>query len=516
MDQAITVIFAALPILGLMVALGVFRVPAHWAGLGTLVLTLPIAFWIFDADLVLLAFAALEGAIIALWPIMIVIVAAIFMYNVAQATGALTTIKNMLSGITTDKRIQVLILVWGFGSFLEAVAGYGTAVAIPASILIVLGFKPIFAAVICLIANTVSTAHGAVGIAITILGKLTGLDPVDLSVAVGLQLLPFILLIPFVLVMVTGRSIKAVKGVFWITLASGVSFAIPSLLSGYFIGEQLPALLGSISSMLTTILLAKAFHQGEPEEEPASPVTLKEGVIAWFPYILVTAFIMFTSKLIPPVSAFIDQVQLSILSPLKGDGGAISIKLITPGVLIILAGFIGGSLQKAQFSQLVKTLGQTLVQLWKTTLTVVAILAAAQIMSYSGMVAQIAQFLMGTTGALYPLISPLVGTLGTFVTGSDTTSNVLFGQLQQSVAGNLGLSEVWLAAANTAGATAGKMISPQSIAVATGATGLQGQEGKILSQTLVYSLGYVLLAGLLVFFFEPVWSSVASWLGLGA
>jgi lactate permease len=243
-------------------------------------------------------------------------------------------------------------------------------------------------------------------------------------------------------------------------------------------------------------------------------VTVQEGFLAWFPYILVTVFIMLTSKLIPPVSDIIDQVLLLIETPLKGEGGTIGVKLITPGVLIIIAGFIGGSAQKAKFPGLLKILGKTLIQLWKTALTVVAILMAAQIMSYSGMVAQIAEFLMEITGALYPLISPLVGTLGTFVTGSDTTSNVLFGQLQQSVAGNLGLSEVWLAAANTAGATAGKMISPQSIAVATGATGLQGQEGRILSQTLVYSLGYVVLAGLLVYFLEPFWSTLALWLGL--
>jgi lactate permease len=414
MDPALIVIFALLPILGLMIALGVFRVPAHWAGLGTLVLTLPIAFWVFEADLLLLAYAGLEGAIIALWPIMIVIVAAIFMYNVAQSTGALNTIKDMLSGITTDKRIQVLILVWGFGSFLEAVAGYGTAVAIPASILIVLGFKPIFAAVICLIANTVSTANGAVGIAITILGKLTGLDAGDLSVAVAFQLLPFVLLIPFVLVMVTGRSFKAVKGVFWITLASGVAFAVPSFLSAYFIGEQLPALLGSMSSMLTTIFLAKAFHKGESGKVPKTQVTVQEGFLAWFPYILVTVFIMLTSKLIPPVSDIIDQVLLLIETPLKGEGGTIGVKLITPGVLIIIAGFIGGSAQKAKFPGLLKILGKTLIQLWKTALTVVAILMAAQIMSYSGMVAQIAEFLMENNRSPLPLNFTPGGDLGYF------------------------------------------------------------------------------------------------------
>lgn len=499
-------LLAMIPVAGLMIALGVFKIPAHLATPLTLAATAVLAWGFWRMDPLLMGAAGLEGALFALWPIMLVIVAAIFTYKLAESTGSLEIIKKILTGISTDKRIQVLILAWGFGGFLEAVAGYGTAVAIPASILAILGFNPIFAAVISLIANTVPTAFGAVGIPVSTLATITGLDPAPLSLAVGLQLTPFIILIPFALVMLTGGGFKALRGVWGITLASGLSFALPQLLAAAYLGAELPALLGSISSMITTIVFAKLFHRDKAAAGAANTgpvggrpesVGWLQGFLAWLPYILVFVFIILASKLVPFLHEFLGHFKSAFeIYP----GTKTEFKWIaTPGVLILVAAAIGALIQGARPAGIVRTLGKTVWTLKESALTVVCILAMAKIMDRSGMIQEIAKILVAVTGPVYPFFAPLIGSLGTFVTGSDTSSNILFGKLQVEVATQIHADPYWLSAANTAGATAGKMISPQSIAVATSATGLVGSEGKILRQTLVFCLGYVLILGLLVF-----------------
>jgi len=495
---------ALIPIAGLLLALGVFKVPAHWATPATWLAGSLLAwgFWGFGPEK--LWGASLEGAAFALWPILLVIVAAIFTYKLAELTGALTTIKTMLSGITSDRRIQVLILAWGFGGFLEAVAGYGTAVAIPASILAILGFNPVFAAVVSLIANTVPTAFGAVGIPVSTLAALTGLEPAKLSLAVGLQLTPFIVLIPFALVVLVGGGFKALKGVMGVTLTAGLAFALPQLAAAAFLGPELPALLGSVCSLGATILYTLVFHKDTrtPPVAGQPSVTLAEGLKAWLPYLLVLAFVLVASKLVHPVYAFLNQFHTAVTF---FDGGhPVDFKwLSTPGVLILVAATLGALVQGARPATIAKTLGKTAWSLNKSFVTVISILALAKVLDYSGMIGTLAGVLVSVTGPLYPVIAPLIGALGTFVTGSDTSSNVLFGKLQMTVAQQTGLNAYWLAAANTAGATAGKMISPQSIAVATGATGLSGQEGAILGRTLGFCLVYVLVLGVLVWAVGP-------------
>ena len=497
---ALALFFLALiPVAGLLLALGVFKAPAHWATPATWAVgaVLAWAFWGFSPDKILGATA--EGAAFALWPILLVIVAAIFTYKLAELTGALETIKTMLSSISTDRRVQVLILAWGFGGFLEAVAGYGTAVAIPASILAILGFDPVFAAVISLIANTVPTAFGAVGIPVSTLAALTGLDPSKLSLAVGLQLTPFILLIPFALVMLVGGGFRALRGVMGITLTAGLAFALPQLAAAAFLGPELPALLGSICALAATVGYALVFR---PKDRGTSTVTWREGLRAWFPYLLVFLFVLAASKLAPPVFTTLNGVH----TPVTFFSGGKPVDfhwLSTPGVLILVAAVLGALVQGARPGAIVRTFVKTAWSLNKSFVTVISILALAKVLDYSGMIGSLATVLVAVTGSSYPLFAPLIGALGTFVTGSDTSANVLFGKLQITVAGQTGLNPFWLAAANTAGATAGKMISPQSIAVATGATGLTGQEGKILGQTLVFCLGYVLILGALVWALGP-------------
>lgn len=504
MDHLTLFFLALIPIAGLLLALGVFKVPAHWATPATWLTGSLLAwvFWGFGPEKLL--GASVEGAAFALWPILLVIVAAIFTYKLAELTGALGTIKTMLSGITADRRIQVLILAWGFGGFLEAVAGYGTAVAIPASILAILGFNPVFAAVVSLIANTVPTAFGAVGIPVSTLAALTGLDPAKLSLAVGLQLTPFIILIPFALVVLVGGGLKALKGVVGVTLTAGLAFALPQLAAAAFLGPELPALLGSVCSLAATIVYTLVFHKDTrtAPEAGATPVTVAEGFKAWLPYLLVLAFVLVASKLVHPVYEFLNQFHTSVV--FFEGGRPVDFKwLSTPGVLILVAAALGALIQGARPLTILKTLGKTTWSLNKSFVTVISILALAKVLDYSGMIGTLAGVLVAVTGPLYPLIAPLIGALGTFVTGSDTSSNVLFGKLQMTVAQQTGLNAYWLAAANTAGATAGKMISPQSIAVATGATGLTGQEGKILGQTLGFCLAYVLILGALVWAAGP-------------
>ncbi len=520
------IISTLVPIVFLLIALGAFKWPAHIASPLVLLSSALIAFFVFQMNIVDLLAAAAEGGAIALWPIMLVIVAAIFTYNLAVASGSLNVIKEMLTAISSDRRIQVLILAWGFGGFLESVAGYGTAVAIPASILAALGFNPLFAAVLSLIANTVPTAFGAVGIPVSTLAQITGLRVETLSLAVGIQLSPFIILIPFALVMMTGLTVAdrkkpgqtrqshgfaALKGVWGITFASGLAFAVPQLLAAAFLGAELPALLGSISSLIVTILLSRRRQKQAPATVTESPVELankisfKTGFLAWLPYLLICTLILVSSPLISGLHHAMASVQSSFVFVGGEQGKAVSFKwLNTPGVLIIIAAIAASLIQKQKIGNTVRIFFQTCWKLRHSAITVVSILAMAKIMGYSGMIATLAQFLVLVAGPVYPLIAGLIGTLGTFVTGSDTSSNILFGKLQTEVAGRIGADPYWLAAANTAGATAGKMISPQSIAVATSSTGLTGQEGAILRQTLLFCLAYVFVLGIMVYLLSPV------------
>lgn len=409
-------------------------------------------------------------------------------------------IKKMLSSITTDKRIQVLILAWGFGGFLEAVAGYGTAVAIPASILASLGFNPLFAAVICLLANTVPTAFGALGIPVTTLATVTGLEVVHLSYVTSIQLAGFIVLIPFLLVILTEKSIKALKGVVGITLVSGITFAVPQIFIAKYLGADLPALVASICSMACTILMAKAMNK-EKVEAKEDKIGLKEGVLAWLPYILLCGLILIASPLVPSINSLLAKASSNI-HIYTGDATSTTAFswINTPGMMILIATFIAGLIQKLKFTYMLDVLKRTIIQLKTSFITIMSIVAISKIMSHSGMTSSISFGLCAITGSFYPLIAPLLGAIGTFVTGSDTSANILFGALQTEAAKSLSIDPYWIAAANTAGATAGKMISPQSIAIATSATGLIGSEGKILSTTVKYCLGYVIILGLIVYF----------------
>jgi len=538
---------AVLPILWLVFTLGTSRLRAHTAALTTWMLAVLIALTVFSQRPADVAGASLEGALFGLIPILWVILAAIYTYKLTLRTGAMKIIQAQLAGVGTDPRIQVLLLAWGFGGFLEAVSGYGTSVAIPAGILILLGFSPLFAATICLLANTVPTAFGAVGIAITTLARVTELPAPELTWTIALQLAPLIVCMPFVLVLVTARTkmgmkgLTGMKGMWGPASVSGIAFVLPHLFAARFLGEMLPTLLGSLAAMGALVLWTRRFPvKGPDEKQPATagtgptipegsgtktetPATsgskaempamsgtehmagwaTKKGLIGflmpWLPYLLLILFILTASPLFPSFAVRLGKVATT-LHPYPGTGGSpLVIRwLSTPGTLIFVAAVIGSLLQGLKPIFLLTTFRDTVVQMWRSMVTVIGIVALAKVMGYSGMVRELAMALAAATGPMFPLISPFIGMLGTFMTGSDTSSNVLFGALQTQVAQNIGVSPVWLASANTAGATAGKMISPQSIAVATAAAGLNGMEGRIFRSTIRYAAVYIVLMGLLI------------------
>ncbi|WKY45335.1 L-lactate permease [Eubacteriaceae bacterium ES2] len=513
MNNLILFLIAMIPVIWLIISLGVLKIPGQKACPIALGITVVLSVLVYKMPVAESLTAALEGAAMAIWPIFLVIIAAVFTYNLVTYIGGMETIKQMMSSVSTDQRILVLILAWGFGGFLEAIAGFGTAVAIPASILAALGFNPVFAAIICLIANTTPTAFGAIGLPVSTLASVTGLNVNDLSFTIAIQLFLMIVVIPFILVMITGKSVKAIKGVFVITLLAGLSFGLPQIFVAKYLGAELPAIVGSVVCMGVVVLMAKVFYKNTASQN-SEKIAVKSAVMAWLPFILVFVIIILCSSLFPMINTPLKQVSTTVQIYSGEHGKPMTFYwLATPGTLIIIATYLGGLIQGLKFREISRILINTIKQMIRSAITIVAIVALAKVMGYSGMIGAIASVLVMITGDFYPLIAPLIGALGTFVTGSDTSANVLFGSLQVEAANAIEMSPYWLAAANTAGATAGKMISPQSIAVATAATGIIGSEGKILQATMKVCAVYVLIIGLVVFFGAPLMAGLLRTLG---
>lgn len=508
MNEVIMFFLAILPIIWLIIALTGLKMPGHIACPITLVISAILAALVWHMDTINMLTAGLEGVVMALWPISLVIIAAIFTYNLCLHTGAMEVIKRMLTTVSCDKRILVLIIAWGFGGFMEGMAGFGTAVAIPAGILCGLGFEPVFAAVVCLIANATPTAFGSIGIPTITLANITGLDVMKVAFATTVQIAPLVVLTPFLMVILTGKSVKALKGVWLTTIASGLAFSIPQMLAAKFMGAELANILGSICAMAVIILISK-FSKKEvpaeykmelPEEMTSVKTTAKEGLRAWSPFILIFILLVVTSKAVPIVHDTLGAVKTSVRI-YQGEGGSDTVFswIVTPGILIFLAAIIGGKIQKASFKEIGGVFVDSVKQMAKTVLTIASIMAAAKIMSYSGMIGEIATVFVAITGSFYPLVAPLIGSIGSFVTGSGTSSSVLFGGLQLQTAQTLNMDPTWLCAANSAGADAGKMISPQSIAIAIAAINKPGLEGKIMSKSIRYYLLFVVLMGIICF-----------------
>lgn len=505
-----SVLFAATPVVLLIILMGFLKMSGDKSALITLATTVLIALFAFHLPAADTGLSIIYGVLKAIFPILIIIIMAIFSYNVLVHTGKMEVLKEQFSSISSDKCIQVLLLTWGFGGLLEGMAGFGTAVAIPAAILISLGFKPIFSAVASLIANSVATGFGAVGTPVKVLAEQAGVADIQvLSTQVVLQLSPLMILIPFVLVFMTDPRIKSLPKHILLSVVVGVVSLVTQYIAARYMGAETPAILGSIASIIAIILYAKITATDEDRELKAQfpKRSTAEIVSAWSVYGLILLLVILTSPLLPlravlaPIlsttfsfNIFDTVAQAEIVRSVKISW------LIDAGVLLFLGSIIGGLIQGANIIDLLKLLGRVIKQQRKTIVTVCCLIALSSTMDFSGMIAQLGLALAITTGSLYPLFAPTIGCLGTFLTGSDTSSNILFGKLQASVGHTIGVDPSWLAAANTAGATGGKIISPQSIAVATSACSLQGREGEIMKKAMPFALGYIVVAGLMVYF----------------
>jgi lactate permease len=498
-------LLALSPILWLVIALSILKMAAYKACPLALVIALAAALGAEHMTPYLAGTAAMEGVALACWPILLVIIAAIFTYNLTLHTKAMDTIKKMLTAVSSDKRIIVLLIGWGFGAFLEGMAGFGTAIAIPAGMLAGIGLNPVLAAGVCLIANTVPTAYGSIGIPLVTLANVTGADPMLLAKYTALQLMPLSLICPFLMVVVTGKSLSALKDVWLICLAAAVGFLVPELIVAAAVGPELAVVAASLGAMGAIVLSARLLHVDNPayrmDIPDSDPVTGRNGLVAWMPFILIFVLLLFTSKLIPaihdPLSAIKTAVQIY-----GGEGAKpyVFTWVNTPGIIIFISAFIGGRIQGAGFGEMLGVLKKTFIGLRFTIVTIITVIATAQVMNFSGMTMEIANTAVAATGTGYPLISAFIGSIGTFITGSATSSCVLFGKLQTVAATAINADPTWVAASNAAGACTGKAISPQSIAIAIAAIGVTGVDSQLLKFAVKFYIPYVIILGCVVYF----------------
>ncbi len=448
--------------------------------------------------------SVLEGLLKACFPIILIIIIAIFSYNIFCETKEIETIKTQFTQMTSDKGLMVLLLTWGLGGVLEGMAGFGTAVAIPAAILISMGFKPMFSAVICLVANTVAVGFGAVGLPATELCK------VATFIIVQLSLMFFIT--PFLILMMTDR--KPILKNLGIALFVGTFSIVVQFCCARFIGPETPAILGSVAAIVAMLLFDRLFLRkkrgGDTVQVEKKTFGLAKTLKAWSVYGLIVFFILISSKIVPPVNELLGKTLVTQFNmPVTGNAFRFG-WLSNAGLMILLGAVIGGAIQGLGFGKMMKMLARTAYSLQKTVVTICCLVAMAMLMNNTGMTNDIAKGLVQLTGAAFPFFAPLIGSIGTFVTGSATNANILFGKLQATAAADLGLVNQstffgvsgnetnWLAAANCAGSEGGKLLSPQSIAIATAACGMEGQDGEIMRKTMPFAIFWILMNGLMV------------------
>ena len=508
-------VLGLVPIIWLIIALSGLKMPGFKACPLAIIFAAAVALIYKKMAPVHVATAIVEGVCMALWPILLVIIAALFVYNLVQATGAMDKIKAMLTSVSVDKRVLALIIGWGFGTFMEGMAGFGTAVAIPAAIMVGMGFDPIPTVISLLIVNSTPTAFGSVGVPTTSLATAAGLDVMTLSAnTINIQLL-LEFLSPFFMVIVIGGGIKALKGMIPCTLLASISLCLPAFIMAHVAGSELPDIVGSIVCMIALVVFASKFMKDDPPEEynvgktsgQKLELTLGEGIKAWAPFIFIFILLLLTSKLFPmistPLSVFKSQIQIyngiEYYDPSVASGTANFSWVNTPGIWIIISGIIGGLIQGASIGKIFGILGTTLKNNLKTILTICSVLATARIMVHSGMTRDVADVLVQITGSFYPLFAPLVGVLGAFVTGSGTSTGILFGSLQSAAATQINVDPGWLCAANSLGAGVGKMIAPSNVALACASAGLVGSESKIMSNSIKWVILFAVIGAIITY-----------------
>jgi L-lactate transport len=520
---------AAVPIFVLLFLLGVLRKPAWMSSLFGLGAAAAVGLGVYGMRAGTLASAIGYGAAYGLFPIGWVVFTAILLYNITVETGKFQVVKDSVGSLTEDRRLQALLIAFSFGAFIEGAAGFGTPVAVSAAMLAGLGFSPFYAAGICLLANTAPVAFGSIGTPILMLTGITGLPLDRLSAGVGRVCAPVSLIVPAYLVMVMGGW-RALRGVLPAAALCGIAFGGTQFLVSNFIGPQLTDILSSLAAIGSLVLLFKlwkpkeSFKFEEHSSVHATPPRHSTGelLMAWGPYILLVIFVLLWGykpvqvKLNawtqvfqwPALHNVIQRMPPVVATPAPYPAVYTFNWLSAPGTACLFAAILSALLLRMPLAQFGRVFRNTVKQLLLAELTIASVLALAFLMNYCGATATLG-LAFAATGALFPFFSSLLGWLGVFLTGSDTASNALFGNLQVITAGTLHMNPVLMASSNSAGGVMGKMISLQSVAVASCATSMKAEdEGRLFRFTLRHSILLASITGLLVFYsyVAPQWA----------
>ena len=511
---------AALPILVLLLALGVLRMSAWKASLAGLAAAYTVAVFVYRMPLGLALSATTYGAAFGLFPIAWIVYWAIVLYRVTVDTGKFEVIKNTVGGLTNDRRLQALFIAFAFGAFLEGASGFGTPVAVAAAMLTGLGFTPFNAAAICLLANTAPVAFGAIGIPLVTLAGITGLPLRDLSANVGRVCAPLSLFVPSYLMLVMG-GVRGLLAVLPAALVCGTAFASTQFLVSNYLGPYLTDILSSLAAILCLAVLLRFWKPKGDAPSTLPKPKASETFSAWMPYGLLILFAVMWG--LEPVKAFLNTATLTFGWPgLHNHILRVAPAVVKPslyaamfafnvlaasGTACMFAAIFAALLAGMRPWTLVRLCTSTLRQLAFPVLTIATVLALAFLMNYSGATATLG-LAFAATGVAFPFFSALLGWVGVFLTGSDTSANALFGNLQVVTASKLHLNPLLMAASNSSGGVMGKMISLQSIAVAAAATGMSAaDEARLFRFTLRHSVTLAAAIGCIVLFYAYVMPS---------
>lgn len=512
----LSALVAAIPVIIIFILL-IKKMKGYQASLITLIAAIVIATFVNKMPLSLSLPSALQGAMYGLFPICWIIITAVFLFNMTVKSGHFEIIKNFMATITPDRRLQALLIAFSFGAFLEGAAGFGAPVAISGALLVGLGFNPLYAAGICLIANTAPVAFGSVGTPIIMASRMSDIPDLAISQMVGRTLPILSLVLPLYLVVLMSGWKRAME-VMPAILVSGLSFAFFQWFTANYMGPMLPDVLAGLASILSLMILLKYWKPKSIwkfKEEPEQTIVIEnqyskpELLKAWAPFIIMTLIIVAWGM--PSVKAALNSlgfIKLAIPGLadhiLKPDGAPLIIKpfefnyLSAPGTAVLIAGLISIPIIGLSYKQGIQIFLSTLKQLIYPIITVATVVGFAFVANYSGMSVTMATALAGT-GVLFPFFSPILGWLGVFLTGSDTSSNALFCKLQSSSAEAIGVDPVITVSANASGGVTGKMISPQSIAIGAAAVGLVGKESNLFRFTVRHSFIMLLIISILTY-----------------
>ena len=526
---------AAVPLLVIFVCLAALRMKAYLAAVLALASALLIAVTLWGMPVGLAGLAAAQGAAFGIFPVFFIVLATLFLYRITVEGGQFEIIRASIAGITPDRRLQALLIAFCFGAFIEGAAGFGAPVAIAGATLVGLGFLPLEAASLCLVANTAPVAFGTIGIPIVALAGATGLNDaglMKLSAMVGRQL-PFVsLVVPLYMVLIMVGFRKSME-ILPAVIACGATFALCQCATANLLGPYLPDLLSSLAALAALMLLLRVWHPAtvyrfahEQGVAAESHNHSRASVFrAWIPYLALTGIVLLWGQ--PSVKAALNRATILVSVPgLDGcilrppASGAVSAAaplvpvaakfkfdyLASGGSAVFVAAVISAFVCGISLGRALRILAGTLRDMAYPALTIASVLSLAYVMNAAGMTNCLGLFAT-RAGRLFPLISPVLGWIGVFLTGSDTSSNVLFGGLQKAAAERLGISPILTTAANTSGGVVGKMISPQSLAVACAATGMVGQEGTLFRFAIRHSLALLAVISVIVYLqaFYLVW-----------